>query len=454
MKSHNKRYLKGSFFHAPNYGEVAFVEDAIIEINTSSGMIEQIYEPEDQNYEEVFNEVKTSTHFIELEKGQYFLPGFVDLHVHAPQWPQAGVALDKPLNVWLDEHTFPIESKYEDIGFAQEVYTDLVDQLLARGTTTVLYFATVHKESSLALAKICAEKGQRALVGKVVMDHEETNPDYYRDDSTEIALKETEEFIEEVQNLGQGVHQGVYPVVTPRFVPSCTDDALSGLGEIAKKYNVHVQSHCSEGDWEHEHVYERFGKTDTEVLRDFGLLGEKSVMAHCNFINEDDGEIFSETKTAVGHCPISNAYFANSVLPVKRLKEQGVTVGLGTDISAGFTPSLYDNIKQTMISSRMLEEGVDPTLSAEERGGDESRLTLAEAFYLATTAGGEALKLPIGKIEAGYTFDTQIIDTKATENPLPNFGVFNEPEDILGRILYLSTMANIQSVFVQGRQVK
>ena len=453
MGNTDMQFFKGSFFQAPNYGEIEFVEDAIIKVN-SSGMIEQICDPQDEYYEKMFNEAKNDKHFVELDKGQYFLPGFIDLHVHAPQWPQAGVALDKPLNVWLDEHTFPMESKYQDVDFAKEVYTDLVEQLLARGTTTALYFATVHKESSFALAEICVEKGQRSLVGKVVMDDEETNPDYYRDDSTETALKETEQFIKEVQELGQSVHQGVYPVVTPRFVPSCTDEALLGLGKIAKEYNVHVQSHCSEGDWEHEYVYERFGKTDTEVLRDFGLLGEKSVMAHCNFINEGDGEIFAKTKTAVGHCPISNAYFANSVLPVNRLKEQGVTVGLGTDISAGFTPSLYNNIKQAVISSRMLEDGVDPSLPAEERGVDDSRLTLAEAFYLATTGGGEALKLPIGKIEAGYTFDVQIIDTRARENPLPNFGMFNEPEDILGRILYLSTMANIQSVFVQGRQVK
>lgn len=105
-----------------------------------------------------------------------FLPGFVDLHVHAPQWPQAGIALDEPLNVWLDECTFPLEAKYADPAFAKAVYQDLVAQLLARGTTTVLYFATIHLEASLQLAKICAALGQRGLVGKVVMDDPQANP--------------------------------------------------------------------------------------------------------------------------------------------------------------------------------------------------------------------------------------------------------------------------------------
>lgn len=205
------------------------------------------------------------------------------MHVHAPQWAQAGTALDIPLYDWLNTYTFPIESKFSDLAFAQEVYEDLVSTLLANGTTTSLYFATVHKEASLLLAKICAEKGQRGLVGKVVMDDPEQNPDYYRDLDTQTALKDTEEFILAVKDLAKTTKQGVYPVVTPRFIPSCTDDALKGLGELAAKYDTHIQSHCSESDWEHSYVKERFKKNDAFALHDFGLLGDKSVMAHCNF---------------------------------------------------------------------------------------------------------------------------------------------------------------------------
>src|SRR5699024_302351 len=121
------------------------------------------------------------------------------------------------------------------------------------------------KASNFELVKISAELGQLALVVKVVLDDKEGNPDFYRVESTEIALREPEEFIREVNVYGKDVLQGVYPVFMPRFVPSCTDEALAGLGELAKKYDTHVHTHCSEGQWEHYFVKERFGKTDTET---------------------------------------------------------------------------------------------------------------------------------------------------------------------------------------------
>lgn len=447
-----KRFFKGSFFHTPQYGVLEFIEDALLIVD-EQGLIQQVLKSTDKEYEQLLKEAQASIAFTELKDGQYFLPGFVDLHVHAPQWPQAGVALDAPLEEWLNGGTFPLEAKYSDLAFAKNVYEDLVQHLLSLGTTTVLYFATIHLEASLALAKICAEKGQRGLVGKVVMDLPERNPEYYRDASAERAVDETEAFILAVKALGKGVHQGVYPVITPRFVPSCSDQALAGLGKLAKQYQVHVQAHCSESQWEHEHVIERFGKRDTEVLRDFGLLHDKSVMAHCNFIDEGDGEIYRETGTAVAHCPISNVYFANGVIPVKKLKAQGVEMGLGTDISGGFSPSLYDNIRQAVMASRVLEDGVDVTRPFSERGVADSRISVIEAFSLATQGGGEALSLPIGVIKPGFACDLQVIDLNAKENPIRSFGVFTQPEETLQKILYLATGSNIRQVWVQGKLV-
>lgn len=446
------RFFKGSFFHTPSYGVLEFMEEALMVVD-EKGMIQQVLQTTDDAYEQTLTMAKASKNLTELAKEQYFLPGFIDLHVHAPQWPQAGVALDAPLETWLNECTFPLEAKYSDLAFATAVYEDLVQHLLSVGTTTVLYFATVHLEASLALAKICATKGQRGLIGKVVMDLAEMNPDYYRDASAQSAIEETEAFILAVKKMGEGIQQGVYPVVTPRFVPSCSEQALAGLGALAQKYDVHVQSHCSESQWEHNHVFERFGKRDTEVLRDFGLLQEKSVMAHCNFLNENDGAIYHETGTAVAHCPISNVYFSNGVLPVKKLKEQGVEMGLGTDISGGFSPSLYDNIKQAVMASRILEDGVDVKRPSAQRGVADSRISVVEAFSLATQGGGEALSLPIGVLQPGFACDLQVIDLKAKENPIQTFGVFTQPEEILQKILYLATSSNIRQVWVQGQLV-
>lgn len=444
--------FQGTAFSSKSSKEVQVLKDCLFCIN-ENGMIEKIFSPEDTDYQTILQTYQGKENFHQLDEGQYLLPGFVDLHVHAPQWAQSGTALDIPLHDWLNTYTFPIESKFSDLEFAKEVYEDLVSTLLANGTTTTLYFATVHKEASLLLAEICAEKGQRGLVGKVVMDDPEQTPEYYRDVNAQTALADTEEFILAVKELAKSTKQGVYPVVTPRFIPSCTDDALKGLGELAAKYDTHVQSHCSESDWAHGYVQDRFNKNDAFALNDFGLLRDKSVMAHCNFLDNDDVELFAETGTAIAHCPVSNAYFANSVIPVKEFHSKGVEIGLGSDISGGFSPSLFDNIRQAVISSRMLEDGVNPSIPAENRGVPDSRITVNEAFYLATAGGGESLSLPIGRIEENYVWDVQVIDTKLPTARLPIFNENEDLHDVFQKMMYLVRPEHIREVWVQGEKV-
>lgn len=444
--------FQGTAFSSTSAKEVQILKDYLFAIN-AEGVIKKVIAPEDAEYQPLLEAYQGKSNFRRLAEGQYLLPGFIDLHVHAPQWAQSGTALDIPLYDWLNTYTFPLESKFADLDFAEKVYEDLVSTLLANGTTTVLYFATVHKEASLLLAELCVNKGQRGLVGKVVMDDPAQNPEYYRDADTHSALADTEDFILAVRELAKTAKQGVYPVVTPRFIPSCTDEALRGLGKLADKYDAYVQSHCSESDWAHGYVRDRLDKNDAFALRDFGLLREKSVMAHCNFLDEPDADLFAETGTAIAHCPISNAYFANSVIPVAHFHGKGIDIGLGTDISGGFSPSLFDNIRQAVISSRMLEDGVDPSLPAHKRGVPESRITVDEAFYLATAGGGESLSLPIGRLEQNYAWDVQIIDTKMPSAKLP---IFDENEDwhgIFEKIIYLARPENIREVWVQGMKV-
>lgn len=447
-----KQLFRGTAFSSTSSKEIEILKDHLFCIH-DDGKIEKIVAPEDADYQVLLDAYQGKDNFYSLAEGQYILPGFVDLHVHAPQWAQSGTALDIPLYDWLNTYTFPLESKFSDLDFAQEVYDDLVRTLLANGTTTALYFATIHKESSLLLARICAERGQRGLVGKVVMDDPEQNPENYRDADTKAALADTEEFILAVKALSKTVKQGVFPVVTPRFIPSCTDEALQGLGELAEKYDAYVQSHCSESDWAHGYVRDRFRKNDAFALHEFGLLRDKSVMAHCNFLSDDDADLFAETGTAVAHCPISNAYFANSVIPVAHLHEKGVEIGLGTDISGGFSPSLFDNIRQAVMSSRMLEDGVNHALPAENRGVPGSRITVNEAFYLATAGGGESLSLPVGRIQENYAWDVQIIDTKLPSAKLPIFDPNEDLNDVFQKMLYLTRPENIREVWVQGEKV-
>lgn len=444
-----KFVVKGTAFSSIDSKNVKVFDNSLFCIS-EEGTISKIISSEDKEYESTIQEYSAKNKLQEVGKDQFILPGFIDLHIHAPQWAQAGTALDLPLYEWLNTYTFPLEAKFSDAQFANKVYSDLVSQLVKNGTTTALYFATVHRKSSLRLAEICSEKGQRGLVGKVVMDDQEQNPEYYRDATAATALAETELFIQEVLELNKQTPQGVYPVVTPRFIPSCTDDSLKGLGALAAKYDVHIQSHCSESDWAHSFVQERFGKNDAFALNDFGLLTEKAVMAHCGFLADEDMRLFSEKGTAVAHCPISNAYFGNAVTPVAKLvNEYHVETGLGSDISGGFSPSLFDNIRQAVISSRMLEDGVDKNCCSEKRGVSGSSITLNEAFYLATAGGGESLSLPIGKLAVGYAWDVQIIDSKK----LPIFSDKEPLMEVFQKLLYLSRPESIVEVWIQGKKV-
>lgn len=418
-----------------------------------SGTIVDIIRGDDGAFSPVRDAARMAGKLTELSSDQYLLPGLIDLHVHAPQWPQMGKALDKPLAEWLNDYTFPLEAKYADIAFARRHYTELVNALLANGTTTAVYFATLHTESSVELARICLAQGQRALVGRVAMDDPSQCPDYYRDESAETALAETRAFIHAVAQLTGNTAKRVLPVITPRFIPSCMDALLEGLGKLATETGCHVQTHCSESDWEHAYVKQRLGKTDTTALRDFGLLTRKTVLAHSNHIEDDDADLIKQTQAGVAHCPLSNFYFANAVFPLRAMLDRGLHVGLGTDIAGGHSPSVFDACRHAMTASKALNDGVDARIAAEQRGRPDSAISFREAFWLATVGAGEVLDLRVGKLAVGYQFDAIVIDTRAAGSDIYIDTAEDAPEDRLQKIIYNARRNNISRVWVDGKAV-
>ena len=437
------RSILGTWFHAPQEGAIEVLEDTVIVID-ASGVIEAVLAPDHPAYDRA---VMTAVDATE----RFMLPGFVDLHVHAPQYPQLGQALDEPLEVWLGKYTFPLEARYADLDFARPRYDALVGDLLANGTTTALYFATADLEPTKLLADLAMAHGQRALIGKVVMDHH-SNPPFYRDSSATAAIADTRSFIDYVRAHPGNADGRVLPVITPRFIPSCTDEALRGLGALARECQCHVQTHCSESDWAHGYALERFGETDTTALERFGLLGRQTVLAHSNFITDADMGTIARAGSAIAHCPVSNAYFANAVFPLRRALDKGLHAGLGTDISGGPIASIFDAARATVQVSRMLETGVDSALPQAERGMPGSAVTMATAFHLATAGGGIALDLPIGRFAPGYRFDAIAIDPATPDGGIRLFGE-TAPLAILEKILYTASRANIAEVWVDGRSV-
>ena len=391
-----------------------------------------------------------ATNLHRLRSTERLLPGLIDTHVHAPQWPQLGSGLDLALEQWLFENTFPLEARYVDGDFAQRVWDDLVPCLLSHGTTTAVYYSSIHEEATLRLAKTCAEIGQRAFVGRVAMDHPEGTPAWYRDADAVSAVSTSARSVEAIRALNTVL---VRPIITPRFVPACTDALLHGLGELAGATGELVQTHCSESDWEHHYVLDRYGHSDTEALGNFGLLREGTVLAHGNHMSTNDFDRTREAAAGVAHCPLSNSYFANAVFPLARSLARGVRVGLGSDIAGGLHPGLLAQCAHAVTVSRMLEDGVNGEVAAADRGVQDCRISTIAAFHLATLGGADLLGLPCGLLAVGRMFDAFVVDVGRQQSSLRIWEELDDEARVFEKIVRLASPSDITSVWVAGRQV-
>ena len=373
---------------------------------------------------------------IDLDDDSVLVPGMIDTHLHAPQWPQLGTGLDLPLERWLFEHTFPLEARFADIEYATRVWDAMVPTLLAHGTTTAVYYGSLHEPATVALAEACIRHGQRAFVGRVAMDHPEGTPDWYRDPSPAASVEASARSVDAIRSLADALGL-VVPIITPRFVPACTDAALEGLGELAEAAGARVQTHCSESDWEHRHVLDRCGRTDAHALDGFGLLRDHTVLAHATHLTDLDRSLLAARGAGVAHCPLSNVYFANRPFSARRALDAGVRVGLGTDVAGGPSPSLLAQCAHAVAASqRLVDEGDRP-----------ARIDAVTAFWMATAGGADLLGIDAGLLAPGRQFDAVAVS-------LGGLGVdpdLDGPERTFEKLVRLAGPADITQVWVAGR---
>ncbi|WP_353505357.1 guanine deaminase [Vibrio sp. SCSIO 43135] len=447
----SKKAILGHVFHAPVKGEFEHLVNACIEFD-ELGKISQVVTPDQHDYQSIVQKHQEQNTLTTLSDSQYLFPGLVDLHTHAPQWPQSGKGLDLPLFDWLNQYTFPLESKYKDADFRERFYPELVDTLIAHGTTTAMYFATIDNAASEYLAKVCKQKGQRALIGKVSMDEKSMCPDYYVEQSTEIALSDAEAFIQNIIAIDDKSGL-VHPVVTPRFVPTCSTDLLAGLGKLVQHYQCHVQTHASESDWARDFSQEKYQKTDVEIYHETQLLTRRTVLAHSIFLSECDKQTIKEVGAGIAHCPLSNMYFADATFPLREAIDQDLHVGLGSDLSGGPIPSIFHACLDAVSHSRVREAGTNTHLM-QNRGEPNTRVSFVEAFWMATHGGGLTLDLPIGVFKPGYLLDAIVVDTNAKHSQVRVYSDLDSPRDILEKIIVHTTEPAISSVWVNGNKVK
>ncbi len=360
------------------------------------------------------------------------IPAMNDLHVHAPQYRNQGIAMDLELLPWLQNYTFPEEMKYCDTKYAERMYRRFVHDMWRFGTMRACLFATIHKESTQLLMNIFKETGMGALVGKVAMNR---NCPEGLTETVDDMVQGYEELIKECGEDGL-----VRPIITPRFVPSCTPEMLRACGELAAKYQLPVQSHLSENKDEIAWVKELEPESTCygDAYDRYGLFGQTpTVMAHCVWSDGEELELIKRRGVVVAHCPTSNFNVASGMAPIRKFLDEGVKVGLGSDISGGHDLSIF----------RMMVYAIQVSKMHYQQNHNVPFLSLSEVFWIATKSAGSFFGR-VGSFEPGYEFDALVIDDSDLNHD--NYTLLERLE----RYIYLGDDRQISHRFCSGKEIK
>ncbi|KAI0801950.1 Metallo-dependent hydrolase [Irpex lacteus] len=446
--------LKGNLVHTPTLGELQILQDQLLGVD-EKGYINFLDDASSNASQKLLSE--TTVGPILIPPGSFLLPTFCDLHLHAPQFLYQGAGLHLPLMEWLNEYAFKAEEKIDaDPQLARKVYTRLAERLVENGTGAVLLFGTINETSNLILAECMREAGIRAFVGKLSMD--QSSRPTYMEASADAAITSVKSFIHNCNALEAQLapHEKlIEPVLTPRFVPTCSDELLSRLGQLSEEKNLRIQSHMAEAYDQVKWVRQQRNMEDIDVFDRHTLLTPRTVQAHCTFLDQPMLNRVATRGTAIAHCPLSNAYFSAEPFPLREALQNGVRVGLGTDIAGGYDISIESAMRYAVTVSRIREGGMVMARSKKELSDEkeEAKQPLSidwkEALYLATRGGAEALGLQSGVFRVGAPFDVQQIDiinnsTKLGVGPLD----FLDGEDT--QILRILSLEAVEKWFCLG----
>ncbi|MCD8362083.1 MAG: amidohydrolase family protein [Lachnospiraceae bacterium] len=418
--------LKGDICYSKSLGELTTLEQGFLVCE--DGLVAGVYERLPERFAGV--PLQDFGH-------QLIIPGLVDLHVHAPQYSYRGMHMDLELLDWLNHYTFPEEAKYTDTDYARKRYPVFVDDLRRSATTRACIFATVHVPATEILMDLLERSGLRTMVGKVNMDR--NAPDYLCEESAEVSAQETVEWVKDCRKR----YRNTKPILTPRFTPSCTDALMENLKMIQMRYGLPLQSHLSENLSEIEWVKELCPQAEFygDAYDRFGLFGVDcpTVMAHCVYSDEREIRRMKENGVFIAHCPESNMNVSSGIAPVRRFLEEGLHVGLGSDVAGGADLSIFTAMMHAIQASKLRWRLVDESLRP---------LSAAEAFYLGTKGGG-AFFGKVGSFEPGYEFDAVVLDDSRIADPR-EYKIL----DRLERFIYLHQEQDVKAKYVAGRELQ
>lgn len=423
---------KGNIIFTPSPDRIEVLEHGNIIVD-DNGKIQAVYS--DGNMPECYSSCKVVDYGDKL-----LIPAMCDLHVHAPQYHNMGMAMNLELLPWLQTYVFPEERRYADPAYARVMYRHFVNEMLLQGTTRSAVFATIHPEATIILAEEFAKAGMSAKIGLVGMDR--NCPEYLSNTSEEV-VKGTMELMEATKE-----YPLVDAIVTPRFVPSCTDKMLCALGKLAADQSLPVQSHLSENKNEIALVKELAPQSSCygDVYAQHGLFGQTpTLMAHCCYSDGQELELMKKNGVIVVHCPTSNCNLASGIAPIRRFLDEGIQVTLGSDVAGGHNLSMFKVMQYTQQMSKLLYA---------QSGGEMKFLQLSEVLYMATKSGGSFFG-KVGSFEEAYSFDALVIDDSSlNETNLQSRGEKYTILERLERFIYLGDERMIEARFCEGRLLR
>jgi len=362
--------------------------------------------------------------------GKLIVPGFVDTHIHFPQVDVIAAHGEQLLD-WLERHTFPAEAAFADRGHAEQTAEFFVEELLRNGTTSALVFGSVHRVSVEALFAAALKRGMRLIAGKSLMDR---NAPPGLTDTVETSRRDMLELIADWHGQGRLGY-----AVTPRFAISCSDAQLAMAGQVLAEHpGVWMQTHLSENIREIVDTAALFPDAADylDVYDRFGLVGERSVFAHCVHLQGEAFQRLAKAGSAVAFCPTSNLFLGSGLFPLETACAHGVKVGIGTDVGAGTTFSVLHTLGEAYKVGQLRGEALDPF----------------HAFYLATLGGARTLGLEdeIGSLESGKAADFLVLDLAATPLLARRLAAAKTLEDRLFALMVLGDDRVVERTFVAG----
>ncbi|MGD2111229.1 MAG: amidohydrolase family protein [Phycisphaerae bacterium] len=370
------------------------------------------------------------------DRDTWILPGFIDAHLHLPQWDRRGID-GLSLFDWLERVVYPAEVRLKDPAVAERLADDFVTGMIANGTTTVAAFGSPFAKAVDRTFSVLERRGYRAIYGMILND---VSTPGELCTGTEKALEDSRDLAAKWHGGNDGLLQYAF---SPRMATCCSEKLMRGVSALAEMLDCRIQTHIAESTTEVSAVRERFPDQldDVDVFADMGLLTSRTLLGHGVCLTEPQRHQVAESRTSVVHCPTANLFLESGLMDYVAHRRAGIPIALGSSIAAGFEPFMPQVAIACLQTAKALKIHAIPR-------GSYPVPAPAEAWWLLTRGAAEAVKLGerIGTIEPGFDADCLVVRPESWVAELP-------PDQQVSALLYTLRPEQIEHVFIAGQRV-